>query len=120
MAVSVLAQCLAAAAIIRSPAQCLPPDCCLLQVGIKNPEVIGKASVRNDALFLITVVLTTSAIAVPAQLLPGDWVSPRPSGLPNWCTLLQCGAQHAAAVCQASQGPQGGCSWMQAYFGLRP
>ena len=47
----------------------------LKRVGIKNPEVIGKPSVRNDAAFLISLVGGTSVIAVLGGQLPGDWVS---------------------------------------------
>eukprot|EP00891_Asterochloris_glomerata_P002802 jgi/Astpho2/2802/e_gw1.00050.156.1_t len=45
----------------------------LRNVGIKAPEAIAKPSVRNDAAFLGTTVLTTSVIAVAAGSLPGDW-----------------------------------------------
>ena len=37
-------------------------------VGIKKPEVIGKGTVRNEAAFLITVVLSTSFVAVLAGM----------------------------------------------------
>lgn len=47
----------------------------LRRVGIKNPEVIGTPSARNDAAFLITLVLVTSVVAVAGGQLPGDWVS---------------------------------------------
>lgn len=47
----------------------------LKRVGIKNPDLIGKPSVRNDAAFLITLVGVTSVVAVMAGQLPGDWVS---------------------------------------------
>ncbi len=46
----------------------------LRRVGVKVPDSIGKLSVRNDAAFLITVVGTTSVVAVAAGFLPGDWV----------------------------------------------
>lgn len=45
----------------------------LRRVGIKNPEVIGTPSARNDAAFLITLVLVTSVVAVAGGQLPGDW-----------------------------------------------
>ncbi|KAK9853131.1 hypothetical protein WJX84_007348 [Apatococcus fuscideae] len=45
----------------------------LRRVGVKVPDSIGKLSVRNDAAFLITVVGTTSVVAVAAGFLPGDW-----------------------------------------------
>ncbi|GJP29409.1 hypothetical protein CLOM_g16675 [Closterium sp. NIES-68] len=45
----------------------------LTQVGIKNAEKLAVPSVRNDALFLATVVGSTSIIAVVASQLPGDW-----------------------------------------------
>ncbi|KAK9814053.1 hypothetical protein WJX73_010787 [Symbiochloris irregularis] len=45
----------------------------LRMVGIRNPEVIGKATVRNEAAFLGTVVLSSSLIALVAGQLPGDW-----------------------------------------------
>ena len=45
----------------------------LRQVGVKQPEVIGVPSVRDDAAFLITVVLSTSVLAVVLGQLPGDW-----------------------------------------------
>lgn len=45
----------------------------LRQVGIKNPGAIAVPSVRNDAAFLATVVLSTSVLAVIAGVvLPGD------------------------------------------------
>ena len=53
---------------------CLPCRGELRKVGIKAPEEIAKPSVRNDAAFLGTTVLTTSVIAVAAGSLPGDWV----------------------------------------------
>ena len=46
----------------------------LRRVGVKVPDSIGKLSVRNDAAFLITVVGTTSVVAVAGGFLPGDWV----------------------------------------------
>merc|ERR1712014_284968 len=43
------------------------------QMGIKNPEGIASPSNKNDAQFLLFVVLSTSAAAVAAgALLPGD------------------------------------------------
>lgn len=46
----------------------------LLQVGIKNPDTLSTPSVRNDAAFLITVVLSSSVVATLAGVfLPGDW-----------------------------------------------
>ncbi|KAG2489980.1 hypothetical protein HYH03_011609 [Edaphochlamys debaryana] len=46
----------------------------LRQVGIKSPDKIAVPSVRNDAAFLITVVGSTSLLAVVAgATLPGDW-----------------------------------------------
>jgi hypothetical protein len=43
-------------------------------VGIKNPDQLATPSSRNDAAFLITVVLVSSAVATAAGvLLPGDW-----------------------------------------------
>lgn len=45
----------------------------LTRLGIKNPEQLASPSVRNDAVFLVTVVGVTSAIAVAAGQLPGDW-----------------------------------------------
>jgi hypothetical protein len=45
----------------------------LKQVGIKQPEVIGVPSVRNDAVFLMTVVGGSSALALVLGQLPGDW-----------------------------------------------
>lgn len=42
--------------------------------GIKNPEELAIPSVRNDLAFLVTVVGTTSVLAVLAGVfLPGDW-----------------------------------------------
>jgi hypothetical protein len=40
-------------------------------VGVKQPESIGKVSVRNDAAFLFAVVATTSVLAVVLGQLPG-------------------------------------------------
>lgn len=46
----------------------------LKRVGIQDPESLGTPSVRNDAAFLTTVVLSTSLVAVVAgAVLPGDW-----------------------------------------------
>lgn len=45
----------------------------LRQVGIKNPEKVAVPSVRNDAAFLVTTVLGSSAAAVLVGQLPGDW-----------------------------------------------
>ncbi|CAI5524090.1 unnamed protein product [Closterium sp. Naga37s-1] len=45
----------------------------LTQVGIKNAEKLAVPSVRNDALFLATVVGTTSILALAGTQLPGDW-----------------------------------------------
>jgi len=46
----------------------------LTQAGILNYESIGTPSVRDDAAFLGTTVLSTSAVAVVAGVtLPGDW-----------------------------------------------
>lgn len=45
----------------------------LRKVGIKQPEVIGKATARNEAAFLATTVGTTSLLALFAGQLPGDW-----------------------------------------------
>lgn len=46
----------------------------LRQVGIKNPESIGKPSNQNDFQFLLAVVLSTSLLAtVAGATLPGDW-----------------------------------------------
>ncbi|CAI5503570.1 unnamed protein product, partial [Closterium sp. Naga37s-1] len=45
----------------------------LTQVGIKNAEKLAVPSVRNDALFLATVVGTTSILALAGSQLPGDW-----------------------------------------------
>lgn len=45
----------------------------LRQVGIKTPDKIAIPSIRNDAAFLVTVVGTTSVLAVAAGQLPGDW-----------------------------------------------
>ncbi|CAI5484878.1 unnamed protein product [Closterium sp. Yama58-4] len=45
----------------------------LTQVGIKNAEKLAVSSVRNDALFLATVVGTTSILALAGSQLPGDW-----------------------------------------------
>lgn len=44
------------------------------RAGVKDPEAIGKPSVRNDAAFLATTVVSTSALATLAGVvLPGDW-----------------------------------------------
>lgn len=44
------------------------------RAGVRDPEAIGKPSVRNDAAFLGTTVITTSVLATLAGvLLPGDW-----------------------------------------------
>lgn len=48
----------------------------LKRVGILAPEKVAVPSVRNDAVFLFSVVATTSVLAVAAGTLPGDWVSP--------------------------------------------
>lgn len=53
---------------------CRRADSCCMQVGIRNPEVIGKGSERNTAAFFLTVLFSTSALAVAGQFLPGDWV----------------------------------------------
>jgi hypothetical protein len=45
----------------------------LKQMGIKDPEAIGRPSVRNDAAFLGSVVLGSSALALVLGQLPGDW-----------------------------------------------
>lgn len=45
----------------------------LTNLGIKNAENLAIPSVRNDAAFLVTVVGTTSVLAVIAGQLPGDW-----------------------------------------------
>ncbi|KAM0871807.1 hypothetical protein ACQ4PT_039141 [Festuca glaucescens] len=45
----------------------------LTTLGIKNAENLAIPSVRNDAAFLVTVVGTTSFLAVIAGQLPGDW-----------------------------------------------
>eukprot|EP00897_Mesotaenium_endlicherianum_P005970 jgi/Mesen1/5400/ME000268S04600 len=45
----------------------------LTRLGIKNAEALAVPSVRNDAAFLVTVVGTTSILAVIAGQLPGDW-----------------------------------------------
>lgn len=46
----------------------------LRQIGIKEPEAIGRPSIRNDAAFLGTVVLGSSFVAVVLGVtLPGDW-----------------------------------------------
>ena len=45
----------------------------LRQVGIKDPEKVAVPSVRNDAAFLATTVLGSSAAAVLVGQLPGDW-----------------------------------------------
>ena len=45
----------------------------LRQIGIKEPEVIGVPSVRNDAAFLGAVVIGSSVLALVLGQLPGDW-----------------------------------------------
>ncbi|KAI5074663.1 hypothetical protein GOP47_0010624 [Adiantum capillus-veneris] len=45
----------------------------LTTLGIKNAEKLAIPSVRDDATFLFTVVGVTSALAVLAGQLPGDW-----------------------------------------------
>lgn len=45
----------------------------LTRLGIKNAEELAIPSVRNDAVFLASVVGVTSVIAVAAGQLPGDW-----------------------------------------------
>jgi len=46
----------------------------LKQIGISSPEKLATPSVRNDAAFLATTVVSTSALAVASGvLLPGDW-----------------------------------------------
>lgn len=45
----------------------------LTTLGIKNAENLAIPSTRNDAAFLVTVVGSTSFIAVLAGQLPGDW-----------------------------------------------
>ena len=40
-------------------------------VGVKDPEALGRVSVRNDAAFLFSVVATTSVAAVVLGQLPG-------------------------------------------------
>jgi hypothetical protein len=45
----------------------------LRQIGIKEPEVIGVPSVRNDAAFLAAVVGGSSVLALVLGQLPGDW-----------------------------------------------
>lgn len=45
----------------------------LTRLGIKNAEELAVPSVRNDAVFLASVVGVTSVIAVAAGFLPGDW-----------------------------------------------
>ncbi|XP_050205827.1 uncharacterized protein LOC126655628 [Mercurialis annua] len=45
----------------------------LTNLGIKNAENLAIPSVRNDAAFLVTVVGSTSFLAVLAGQLPGDW-----------------------------------------------
>ena len=42
-------------------------------VGVKQPEKIAQVSVRNDAAFLFSVVMSTSVIALVLGQLPGDW-----------------------------------------------
>ncbi len=41
--------------------------------GIKYPDAIAKVSVRNDAAFLLSVVGTTSVMALVLGQLPGQW-----------------------------------------------
>ncbi|XP_024525050.1 uncharacterized protein LOC9654551 isoform X1 [Selaginella moellendorffii] len=45
----------------------------LTSLGLKNAENLAIPSVRNDLAFLVTVVGTTSFLAVIAGQLPGDW-----------------------------------------------
>ncbi|CAK9147654.1 unnamed protein product [Ilex paraguariensis] len=45
----------------------------LTTLGIKNAENLAIPSVRNDAVFLFTVVGTTGFLGVLAGQLPGDW-----------------------------------------------
>ncbi|KAI3981156.1 hypothetical protein MKX01_032296 [Papaver californicum] len=45
----------------------------LTTLGIKNAENLAVPSVRNDAAFLVTVVGTTSVLAIITGQLPGDW-----------------------------------------------
>jgi len=46
----------------------------LKQMGIQKPELVGVLSDKNDAQFLVTVVLSTSLLAtVAGVVLPGDW-----------------------------------------------
>lgn len=42
-------------------------------MGVKDPESIARISVRNDAAFLLSVVGTSSVLAVVLGQLPGDW-----------------------------------------------
>ena len=44
---------------------------------MKTPGAIAVPTVRNERAFLVTVVGTTSVLAVAAGQLPGDWVSDR-------------------------------------------
>lgn len=45
----------------------------LTTLGIKNAEKLGAPSVRDDVTFLLTVVGSTSLLAILASRLPGDW-----------------------------------------------
>ncbi len=45
----------------------------LRQVGVKQPEVIGIPSTRNDLAFLTTTVGVSSVLALVLGQLPGDW-----------------------------------------------
>ena len=56
----------------------------------QNPEVIGKGTERNTAAFFLTVLFSTSAVAVAGQFLPGDWVRVLPGAQP--CAVLVSGA----------------------------
>lgn len=42
-------------------------------MGIKDPEKIAQPTIRNDLAFIVTIVGTTSVLAVAAGQLPGDW-----------------------------------------------
>ena len=42
-------------------------------IGIKSPETLAAASVRNDATFITILTLVASVIAVATSYLPGDW-----------------------------------------------
>ena len=53
---------------------CRPPLAGELRmVGVKDPEAVARPSVRNDALFLMSVVGGSSLLAVILGQLPGDW-----------------------------------------------